>query len=261
MVAFLPNHLQCVVALTKSTEDVQSIGTGFLYAFPRSGKLEEFTNEYNCWLVTCKHIIEGIRSGDGVDEIVAWMNLADQQNIIKFRIQFQIKKGGTEWYLHPTKDIAVIRASWQDFEEKNVQWELFAAGRNAVTRMGAAIQGLGEGDTIFILGFPRGWKKVWQEDRQNYPVVRHGILAQTQGWLNGEHETFLVDGSGFSGNSGGPVIAPMPQFGVLIGMVSEVRLSPISEGLNETADLIEVIPVESINETIELAIKLESDNT
>lgn len=256
MVTFLANHLQCVVSLAKSIEDVHNIGTGFLYAFPRSGKLDGFTEEYNLWLVTCKHIIEGIRSGDGADEIIVQMNLANQQNKIKFRIPFRDQKGVSTWCLHSTKDIAVIRTSWQDFEEKNVQWELFAAGRNTVTRMDAARLRIGEGETVLILGFPRGW----QEGRRNYPVVRHGILAQTQGWLNGEHETFLVDGSGFPGNSGGPVIVTTPLFNGLVGMVSNMKLSPLAIGLNEAADLIEVIPVESINETIELAMKLESDS-
>ena len=71
----------------------------------------------------------------------------------------------------------------------------------------------------------------------------------------------LVDGSGFPGNSGGPVIVTTPQVDALIGMVSNRTLSPLIAGLNETADLIEIIPMEAINETIEFAMELESDKT
>ena len=265
MVMFPPNHLQCVVALARfipendeewTKEIIRKTGTGFLYAFPHSGKLEGYTEDYNLWLVTCKHIIEGIRSGDGPDEIIVRMNLTDQQNMVMFTIPLQGQKSAPKWCLHPTKDIAVIQASWQDLEKNNVQWEPFAAGRNAVTRRDAADQELSEGETVYILGFPIGWR----EGRQDYPIVRHGILAQIRGWLKGEHETFLVDGSGFPGNSGGPVIVTTPQVGALIGMVSKIKLSPLIAGLSETADLIEVIPMESINETIEFAMELESDS-
>lgn len=178
--------------------------------------------------------------------------------MVMFTIPLQGQRNTPKWYLHPTRDIAVKQASWQDLEEKSVQWETFAAGRNAVTRRDAADQGLSEGETVYILGFPIGWR----EGTQDYPIVRHGILAQTRGWVKGDHETFLVDGSGFPGNSGGPVIVTTPQVNSLIGMVTKRKLSPVLEGiLNETADLIEVIPMEAINETIQFAMQLESEST
>ena len=261
------NHLQCVVALAKlsSAEDAewtnsltQTSATGFLYAFPHSGKIEDGTDKYRrLWLVTCKHVIQGL-SSDGSDEMIVRMNQMDQQNMVVFTILLQEQGSAPRWYLHPIKDIAVIPTSWQDLEDKGIQWRTFAAGRNAVTRREATDLGLGEGDIVFILGFPTGWR----EGRQDYPIVRHGVLAQTRGWLKGEHDTFLVDGSGFPGNSGGPVIVTTPQVDALIGMVSAREISPLPEGLlSETADLIEVIPMEAINETIEFAMELESDKT
>ena len=74
-----------------------------------------------------------------------------------------------------------------------------------------------------------------EAESKDHPIVRYGMLAQIQGWLREEHDTFLVDGSGFPENSGGPVVTK-PQFGAvegtqnvpgawLVGMVSERRLS------------------------------------
>ena len=99
-------------------------------------------------------------------------------------------------------------------------------------------------------------------------------MAQIRGWLDGEHTSFLVDGSGFPGNSGGPVVSRFAIGGYgdyskqsssyLIGMVSKRRRSEIVPSGNpevfvgrfeETADLIEVIPMEQINATIEMAIE------
>jgi len=265
MVTFSSSHMQCVVALANlySAEDAEwtnslteTSATGFLYAFPHSGKATDGIDEYRrLWLVTCKHVIQGL-SSDGSSEMVVRMNQMNQQNVVKFTIPLQEQENTPRWSLHPSKDIAVIPTSWQDLEDKGIQWQTFAAKRNAVTRREAIDLGLREGDTVFILGFPTGWR----EGRQDYPIVRHGVLAQTLGWLKGEHKTFLVDGSGFPGNSGGPVIVTTPQVDALIGMVSKRTLSPLIGGLSETADLIEVIPMEAINETIEFVMERESDS-
>ena len=140
-----------------------------------------------------------------------------------------------------------------------------------------------EGDEVFFAGFPIGWR----EGKRDYPVVRQGVLAQVQGWLRGEHETFMVDGSGFGGNSGGPVILKPQAFAIdgtglvaepyLIGMVSARVPAPIRMdddvppelevfyrttielGLTESADLVDVIPVDVIDETIRMAMEAEGD--
>ena len=110
---------------------------------------------------------------------------------------------------------------------------------------------------MFVVGFPVGFYK----DVKNWPVVRQGVLAQIQPYLRGAARTFLIDGSVFGGNSGGPVITkPQPmsikgtqQFtkNALIGMVSGCRLNPVS---GENADLGIVIPLDTINDTIEMAL-------
>ena len=243
-------------------QSMSQIATGFLYAYPRSGLPNDSSDSFKLWLITCKHVIQaGVES----NEIFARLNKSEHSGMQTFRISLQ-RGDGLDWTLHPTADVAVIPVLWQGLEAKGVRWETFAAGRNALSRTRAAEVGLTEGDEVFIVGFPAGW----MEGRQDYPIVRHGVLAQIQGWLKEEHDTFLVDGSGFPGNSGGPVITKPQRFAVagtqavggswLIGMVSERKLSRIrtdAPDVAETADLVQVIPVDLIDETIRIAMQEE----
>ena len=181
-----------------------------------------------------------------------------------FRISL-LAGGKPTWFLHPKADVAVIRTSWKDLDAKGARWETFVAERGTLTRIAASDFGLLEGDEVFMIGFPIGWR----EAQQDYPIVRHGTLAQIQGWLRKEHDTFLIDSAGFPGNSGGPVITK-PQLktvdGVqsssgflLIGMVSNLKTWK-EEGTGEIldlVDLVEIIPMDLIDETIELAKEQE----
>lgn len=204
-------------------------------------------------------------------EIMVRLNKSVQEEMQTFQINLQ-KGRGPDWTEHSTADVAVIPMSPEDLESKELQWETFAAGQNTLTREKAAEVGLSEGDEVFMIGFPIGW----QSGRQDYPIVRHGVLAQVQGWFNKDLNTFLIDGSGFPGNSGGPVVTKPQNFAIpgtsivdsswLVGMVSQRKFSP-AKGVKEakaektivleTADLVVVTPMDAINETIELAMSKE----
>ena len=106
-----------------------------------------------------------------------------------------------------------------------------------------------EGDGLFMLGFPVGF----YEDAKNWPTVRHCVVAQLQPYLVGRARTFLIDGSVFGGNSGGPVVAsPTHRLALysLIGMVSGHH----RDLSGQNADLGVVVPLDTINETIEVAL-------
>lgn len=277
-----PKYLQSVVALgiksspqlmAKTGEPMEAIATGFLYGYPRSGTRSDETEGFALWLVTCKHVIQDVFNA-GHDEVLVRFNKASNAGMQTFRIILHSDEGPA-WTLHQKADVAVIPASWPDLESKGVQWETFATGRNALLRESQFLARLQEGDEVYIAGFPIGWRT----GRQDYPIVRHGVLAQIQGWLNHDHDTFLVDGSGFPGNSGGPVVTKPQAIAVaghqiqwstswLVGMVSERRFSKIDTNkyaeirieVEETADLIEVVPMDAIDEAISLAMqRMRSD--
>ena len=220
------------------------------------------------WLVTCKHVIEDAEKF-GFDEIRAQMNKHAEGKTV-FVMPFE-RNGRSECFTNSSEDVAVIPIPWHQIQSEKLAARRPTAGWNAWSRDEVIEAGLSEGDDVFIVGFPVGWRK----GSRDYPVVRHGNLAQIQGWLRQEHRTFLVDGSGFPGNSGGPIITK-PQIisiegtksvsgAYLIGMVSKRELSPSpsvspsqNKGVSETADLIEVVPMEVIDATIESAMREES---
>ena len=217
--------------------------TAFLYTFPITVDSGDHSSEVRMWLVTCKHVIEQAKKS-GWNELLVRLNRLAGQGMTTFSISLQAD-ASPRWTLHPSKDVAVIPASGQDLNDKQIDWRAIPATRNALTKDEAIALGFYEGDEVFTVGFPRGWRR----GVQDYPVVRQGILAQVQGWFVGDHDTFLVDGSGFPGNSGGPLltkprIESIPEAKVrnayLLGMVSKRKTSPIigpQEELSETADL------------------------
>lgn len=277
-----PKYLQSVVALgakaspkvkMETGEAMDAIATGFLYAYPKYGAKDDEAEGFALWLVTCKHVIQNEINARH-DEVLVRFNKTSNAGKQTFRIPLHSGEAPA-WTFHERADVAVIPASWPDLESKGVQWETFAAGRNAISRESQFLAKLREGDEVYIAGFPIGWRT----GRQDYPIVRHGVLAQIQGWLNHDHDTFLVDGSGFPGNSGGPVVTKPQAIAVtghqihwstswLVGMVSERRFSKIDANeyaevqidMEETADLIEVVPMDSIDEAISLAMqRIQSD--
>ena len=239
--------------------------TGFLYGYP--GLIEHGSEhgDLRLWLVTCAHVVKCIKNSDEYNAMLVRMNKSGRYETTSFGIPL-FEPGEVEWIIHPDKDVAVIKGSPKILEAVGVEWEAYQSGASALVKTQIADKGIVEGEEVLMAGFPTGWR----EGRNDYPIVRKGVLAQIQGWLNDDHDTFLVDGSGFPGNSGGPVIIRMVYFNEsktemknmfsLIGMVSKASSHPISGkeyGFAESADLIEVIPVDAIDETIQMAMAKE----
>ena len=200
------------------------------------------------WIVTCKHCIR--------DYAVT-------------AVRLDTKNGGTrvypihlnKWTVHPSQDIAVTSLSFESLPELD-----FASIDDGKTASRSQIERMGfyESTPVSMIGFPVG---MIEGGRKNYPVVRSGAIAQIEGYLDGdaEHTNFLIDGSVFGGNSGGPVVvckgtlntnAQSLSDTVLIGMVLgssyanaiDEDQSPIQ--VMENADLVHAVGVDSINETI-----------
>ena len=255
MTLLAPQHKKTVLRLTvhdDHTNDVVSEATGFWYLHswvdPSSGST--LTQSY---AVSCKHVLEGHQPGQPIHLRHNLVPTSQSHNILQLRSIVE------DWHSHPTADVAVCPTGLiEGYEFDSLAYN--SSDSNIVTRTNAERLGITEGDEVYILGYPTGT----MSGMRDYPLVRGGIIGQIQGWINGEHSTFLVSGSVFPGNSGSTVLTkpqfagvadlPMPRHNHLIGMVSGYKaasLDPHLPSLVQNADLAVVVPMDAVNETVE----------
>ena len=272
------NFLRAVVALgwvhpdqesQQHQEPMSPHSTGFLYAYPTEYRNEippDGTYLASVFLVTCKHVLD-VQSQ--FNQLLIRFNNLDGQGMSTYSLDIR-REGALIWTIHPTADIAVLRLSAPKLEAEGVGLHRIPKADGALPHERILEGDFSEGDEVFIAGFPIGWR----EGSQDYPVVRHGMVAQIRGLANRHHDTFLVDGSGFGGNSGGPVLTKAQPGSItgtsridrvyLVGMVSAstniARSSDSGSEVREHADLIVVEPINRINETVELALDAHSSD-
>ena len=252
-----------------SQVDFEVRGTGFRYAYtpikfavksdpdPKTGSIYNWAA---VWIVTCKHCIQD------TPVVAIRMDTSGGTRVYTIR--------SAKWWMHPEEDVAVTRFGL-DSDTDEIPEELVADAFHAVqarsvgqkhtaTRLQMKRTGFYESTPVSMIGFPLG---MMEGGRKNYPAVRAGTIAQIQGYLDGDpgHRIFLIDGSVFGGNSGGPIVVrkgTMNSEGeilsntAMIGMVARavhvetIRKDESSADVMENADLVHAVTMESINETI-----------
>ena len=97
--------------------------------------------------------------------------------------------------------------------------------------------GFWEGTPVSMIGFPAG---MIEGGKKNYPVVRGGTIAQIQGYLDRdpEHRNFLIDGSVFGGNSGGPIVVRKGVMNCENQALSHTVLTVLSHKLQASASCV-----------------------
>ena len=262
-------------------------GTGFGFARPDiysstnpATHTADDPEPWRLWFITCAHVIDAVEASQTGDDQHAYVEVNE---VAPGGSRTSIEYASGDWTRHPgwiercsrlgpiTKraytvddaavDVAVATAPMHVERFRELDWWGFAPRFHMTRAMMSSLspgdRPIGEGDAVFVVGFPVGY----YADTKNWPVVRQCVVAQIQPYLEGSARTFLVDGSVFGGNSGGPVIT-VPQAlaitgtqqftrNALIGMVSGHQVNP---GLGENADLGVVVPVDTINEAIESAL-------
>ena len=268
-----PDYLNTVVALGGPSQDgsMQYTATGFLYGHPTGITDENGKPRYWLFLITNRHVSERASRNDS--EIHARFNrpMGAEPNI--YPIPSKETYGSTSWIVHPNPDadVAVLRINGQQLCEDGIEFSFFAGGTQTVFTLEQARESeVSEGDGVFVLGFPLG--EAGKE--RNYTVVRQGIIARIQDWLNGNAQTLLIDASIFPGNSGGPILLKPEITSIqgtksnvrcgLIGMVSsylpyrEVAVSQKTGRprmvFEENSGLGVVVPFNVIEEVIEFAV-------
>lgn len=239
--------------------------TGFLYGYPTGTADDKGRPLYWPFLVTNEHVIARI------DTLFMRMNASIGMEAFVFEIQVRNSDGSIALGVHvnTSADIAVMNIDPVATREPS-KFPVFVYDDLAMTREQAQSAQISEGDGVFVLGFPLG---LAGGDR-NYTIVRQGVLARVQDWLNGNAQEILIDSFVFPGNSGGPVFTKPeivclpgttanPQ-SLLIGMIAsyipyrDVALSAQTGKpritFEENSGLAAVVPYEVIRATIQEAV-------
>lgn len=170
-------------------DGTRTVGTGFLIEAPTPDGRSRTV------LVTAAHVLDRmpalqarigyrVQAGDG-----SWRY--DPQPL---SIRDEAK--APKWTRHPTRDIAAIVIQAPDEFARAAIPLSWLAQDETFTRYG-----LGPGDEMMALGFPRGLSA----NQAGFPILRSGRVASYPLAPSSVFPTFLLDFSVFPGNSGGPV--------------------------------------------------------
>ena len=257
-----PSHLDAVVALgiPDSNGSIQYTATGFLYGHP----VGESGEEYRIFLITNRHVVENI------DILKARFNRPIGSDSEIYDIPLRGNDGSVLWTEHPSSDVAVVQISPKKLKEDGIKFAWIPGDRQLALEQARELQ-ISEGDGVFVLGFPLGLAG----EKRNYTIVRQGVIARIRDWLGGNSRTILIDANIFPGNSGGPVFT-RPEIAaitgtkpnkrsLLIGMISsylsyeDVAISSRTHRpriiFQENSGLATIVPVDVIQETVDLAVK------
>lgn len=223
MAVIPPFFLDCVVGIGYADEGgrVNCPATGFLYARRRAGHGPAGEAVFGLYLVTNRQALAGrdraflrFSAIQGGGEQVVAVDLAGAE--------------GPLWTAHPDVrvDVAVLGLDVRWLQSRGVQYASFIEDRHVMGLTRCCAQRIGEGDGVFVLGFPQGDAGA----ARDAVVVRSGTIARIRDFYAGRTAEFLVDSTVFPGNRGGPVVnrpEPTPPSGTrppagaqLVGMVS-----------------------------------------
>ena len=226
------------------------------------------TEQWSMWYVTCAHCVveEGLRCDvtiemNGINADSKWSALVEKESWI---IHPDWKASGPIDKPDPSFDIAVAPAHNRppgDLHEGAywpAHWHL--------THSKFVREGIVEGDEVYMVGYPLGLGR----DSRNYPLVRHGVIAQCQPYIRGEKDVILIDAASWIGNSGGPIITKPAAVAIdktsqytsssLLGLLQgAVHLEHEDDNTADNvvqlpAHLGIVVPTQTINKVIDFAL-------
>lgn len=251
-------------------------GTGFLYGYRVKDDPDVTKQQFQTFLVTARHVIEGHR--------------LTNPNSIQVRLNTDDSSGGTRefssmlsgpnsWFLAKDSaiDVAILPIDLDTLKSMKINVNFFENTMHSANKTKLKELGVSAGDPLFVLGFPLNMAG----ELKNYVIVRQGVIARISECLDDRANTFLIDSFVFPGNSGGPVVSK-PEFtsiqgtksvtaAYLIGMVIAYR--PYDDTavslqtkkprvvFEENSGLAEVLPIDNIEDLIVEWQKTEKPNS
>ncbi len=171
---------------------------------------------------------------------------------------------------HPKQDIdiAVLPLSGDYIAQNNLEFPAFDIDANALSSDELRANGVEEGSTIYMLGFPLGLVP----QLSSHPICRMGCIARISEDQIKEQSNILIDIQNFPGNSGSPIVNRPELFSiegtkclnksVLVGIIHSyipyteqlrsAQTNKIVEIRRENSGLAYAHPVEFIREVIDI---------
>lgn len=198
MALFNRQHLKAVTLIERqiTKNKFQPLATGFLVGFLVQGDPDPTKRTYRIFLLTNRHVF------DGFDKLWVRFDKKDGKGTTRFPIQLKVDSE-IKWLAHKNinVDVAMMTINPQFLNDNGVDWLFINEEIIAYPEKFSEI-GIELGDEVFLIGFPLGLSgKV-----QNYALVRGGTIARIDEEIIKSAKSFLIDGSVFPGNSGGPVL-------------------------------------------------------
>ncbi|WP_374571550.1 serine protease [Phenylobacterium sp.] len=170
-------------------DGTRTVGTGFLIEAPTPDGKPRVV------LITANHVFERMpgpeaRIGYRIANPDGSWTYAPQP------LKIRDDKGGELWTHHPSRDVAAITITAPEAFAKAAIPEGWLADGDTFAK-----DGVGAGDEMMALGFPRGLAA----NQAGFPILRSGRVASYPVAPADIYPTFLLDFSVFPGNSGGPV--------------------------------------------------------
>jgi hypothetical protein len=280
-----PYFMSCVVALGGLVPDIRervlygykwtAVGTGFFFGHLATFDPDPAKRQYNVYLVTAKHVVEGWNEQQEILKIRGFTtsNLMLRVNptissslAANFDLKQIIDEGSPGWTNNPNnKDVSVLAVNI-DLLRTGFGVYFFSDDESSANIQKLKDLKVSAGDGTFVLGFPMGLIG----EKRDAVIVREGIIARIEDMLYSNSESFLIDSFVFPGNSGGPVIlkpeissivgTPNQQRAYLIGMVDayqpyrEYAISPQTQEnrvtFEENSGLATILPVDYIIDAI-----------
>jgi hypothetical protein len=170
-------------------DGTRTVGTGFLISAPTPDGRPRTV------LVTANHVLQRMPAEDAR----VGYRLQAEDGIWRYDPQtLTIRTGNATpmWTRHPARDVAVMEIKAPpEFARAAIPLAWLAQDDTF------SQYGLGPGDEMMALGFPRGLAA----NQAGFPILRAGRVASYPLAPSAAFPTFLLDFAVFPGNSGGPV--------------------------------------------------------
>lgn len=164
-------------------------GTGFFFNFEKDG--------YICpTIITNKHVV----NYNPNEEITFCLHLTDNEDLPGESHEITYR---TNWFFHPSHDLCFCFAAplFQIVKQATGQDVFFIANNMSIVATPKELSELRALEEVTMVGYPNG---LWDQ-RNNFPIFRHGYTASHPSLDFNRPGVGLVDMACFPGSSGSPI--------------------------------------------------------